>query len=479
MKGCLAVALGLIVIASYLAGCVEEDSGVDYETPFNVWMEEISTNEAEQRFEMKLQLTDVDDFVTEYDGEFRVIIYDEGLNQVMDKTYKAKAKDFTTEQVNFVFDTWYDINVPWSEIPDLTPAMKDNPEVNVTVEVWFTFGDTVIKSPPRFDDPVEVFSRIIYVDEVNEIVTVEVSLFDEYEYITKKDGELRFMIRDSTGFEMYNGTTTVTASEFEILWDDDEEYYVADYHGDIDFDDIELSNDRMLDGREMALETWFTFDGVTVNQDEYASLLPILAVEIPQGLLVANLPPVPHIATESIGAIDAVSKFSARETTDDTGNEGLWYEWDWGDGTQKESFLLNYSVHVYKEAGIYDVTLNVTDFEGGWDLLTVTIEIVANPFITVDDVGIVTEAGEHYNDTYVVVTVENVLNGEAVTVPALTAALYDASEEMASLNGTDVDWPTYIGFGGEDVVILYFSSEIVGFDPVKLVIWDREFQLTS
>jgi hypothetical protein len=308
---------------------------------------------------------------------------------------------------------------------------------------------------------------------------VEVSLIDEFGFITKSDGELRFMVRDTTGFEMYNGTTTVTAAEFEMIWDPDEDYYDADYHGDIDFSDLELSNDRLPDGKEMMLETWFTFGGVTVNQDEYASLIPFLAVEIPQALLVANLPPVPQIETESIGAIDAGHTFSARETTDDTGNEDLWYEWDWGDGTQKESFLLNYSIHVYKEAGIYDLTLNVTDFEGGWDLLTVTIEIVANPFITVDDVGIVTEAGEHYNDTYVVVTVENVLKGKAVTVPALTAALYDASEDMASLNGTDVDWPTYIGFGGEEVVILYFSSGLVDFDPVKLVIWDREFQLTS
>ena len=136
----IGVAIGLIIVLSGIAGCLEEDSSVDYETPFNVWMEGISTNEAEQRFEMKLQLTDVDDFVTEYDGKFRVIFFDEGLNQVMDKTYKVKAKDFTTEQVNFVFDTWYDVNVPWSDIPNITPAMKDNPESNVTADVWFTFG---------------------------------------------------------------------------------------------------------------------------------------------------------------------------------------------------------------------------------------------------------------------------------------------------------------------------------------------------
>ena len=80
------------------------------------------------------------------------------------------------------------------------------------------------------------------------------------------------------------------------------------------------------------METWFTSDGVTVNQDEYAALMPFYAVEIPQGLLMANQPPVPHIATEAVGAVGAMHKFDARETTDDTGNENLSFEWDWGAG---------------------------------------------------------------------------------------------------------------------------------------------------
>ena len=110
--------------------------------------------------------------------------------------------------------------------------------------------------------------------------------------------------------------------------------------------------------------------------------------------------------------------------------------------------------------------------------MTVTIEIVANPLITVEDVGIVTVAGEHFNDTYVVITLENVLKGEAIDITALTASLYDASEEMASLNGTDIDWPTYLPFGGEETITLYFTYE-GEFDPAKLKIWTREYILTT
>ena len=345
------------------------------------------------------------------------------------------------------------------------------------MDVWFTFGETTLKSPRRYDGPTDVFSQIIDVDETGETLTVEVGLYDEEGYITKRDGELRFMIRDTTGFEMYNGTRSVSASEFEVIWNIDEDYYDADYHGEIDFDALQLSNDRLPGGKEMMLETWFSFDGVTVNQDYFADLIPLFAVEIPDALLVPNEPPVPHLTTEPIGVVGRSHLFNASGSTDDTGADILSFGWVWGDLSSPDMYTSNVTSHVYTEPGVYEVTLNVSDFEGAWSNTTVTVEIVDNPVITVEDVGTVTEAGEHFNDTYVVIKLNNVLTGETVDVAALTATLYDASETMATLNGTDIEWPTSLGSGEEVTITLYFVHGAGEFEPARLVIWEREFPL--
>lgn len=56
----------------------------------------------------------------------------------------------------------------------------------------------------------------------------------------------------------------------------------------------------------------------------------------------------------------------------------LYYTWDFGDGTPKVTTTSDYlrDLHVYKDAGVYTVTLTVQDEYGGYGVAKKQIEIL-------------------------------------------------------------------------------------------------------
>ncbi|MDH5266328.1 MAG: PKD domain-containing protein [Candidatus Bathyarchaeota archaeon] len=76
------------------------------------------------------------------------------------------------------------------------------------------------------------------------------------------------------------------------------------------------------------------------------------------------LPHYPHV--------DETVTFDASESTGDI----VSYEWDFGDGTPKVVETGPVTTHAYTEVEEYDITLNVTDSEGSWDIELDDIEVI-------------------------------------------------------------------------------------------------------
>jgi PKD repeat protein len=76
--------------------------------------------------------------------------------------------------------------------------------------------------------------------------------------------------------------------------------------------------------------------------------------------------------TPSIPKVNETIVFDASETR--RGDSDIFsYRWDFGDGTQSSE---NVTTHTYTSSGYYNVTLNVTDSAGFWDLQPTQVQIV-------------------------------------------------------------------------------------------------------
>lgn len=90
-------------------------------------------------------------------------------------------------------------------------------------------------------------------------------------------------------------------------------------------------------------------------------------------ILVLNLPPRAHFEVVGDMRANSTLMFDA-SLSGDPGDDGLVYEWDFGDGhiaTTEEPIV----EHVYTEAGNYTVILRVVDEDGAFDVYSVEIEI--------------------------------------------------------------------------------------------------------
>ena len=78
-------------------------------------------------------------------------------------------------------------------------------------------------------------------------------------------------------------------------------------------------------------------------------------------------------------SVGEIVTFDASSSTPDGGTI-INYQWDFGDGNYADGIIVT---HVYNSAGIYTVTLNVTDSEGLWDVEQKQIEVKAPLLVSI------------------------------------------------------------------------------------------------
>ena len=108
-------------------------------------------------------------------------------------------------------------------------------------------------------------------------------------------------------------------------------------------------------------------------------LLPMLA-----GCTGLGGPPEPNARVEadraSINAGESVN-FDARESTSPESTIITGYNWDFGDGSSKET-IQGYTSHTFTEAGLYEITVTVVNDQGGDDSSTTLLTVNGFPKIS-------------------------------------------------------------------------------------------------
>lgn len=133
---------------------------------------------------------------------------------------------------------------------------------------------------------------------------------------------------------------------------------------------------------------------------------------------VINANPTLSTITGGGGMIGASLSYSASAT--DPGGDNLTYEWNFGDGTAKDTGINKTNVtHTYTAAGTYTITLKVTDSDGGSVTQTkfVTITTASNTaprFVSVPQ----TTANEGSTYSYLIAATD--ADGNAMTITAPT-----------------------------------------------------------
>lgn len=120
----------------------------------------------------------------------------------------------------------------------------------------------------------------------------------------------------------------------------------------------EIVTNAQLTAGEQILRIFFDQGGFNLNQMEFS---------IEDG----NIPPIARIAANpTSGIIPLNVQFDASQSSDD--KSIISYDWDFGDGSSSTGISVN---HLFENAGVYIVTLTVTDNEGATDAEEITINV--------------------------------------------------------------------------------------------------------
>ena len=341
---------------------------------------------------MNIHLWDADNHATEWDGQLSFKMADDDNRIVFSSTMSLRADDFSTVRTGDVVSTYYVLAVPFADMIHVSEVMLENPVGALSFWATFAFEDKTLLTEVRWwSPPVDLEVSYVSVDEEYEEVDVHVVLMDVDGLTTKCGGELRLVITDSTGFEMYNATEEVEARDFNLFTFGPWGY--AWYVTWVDFVNMSPSSDRIEGDPDDPSGRWMRFDVEFLIADETggmdgdalrASWWNIS--RIPDALLYDNLPPDPMVETERFGLAGREMVFDASGTRDDLGPKDLRYEWSWGDGTPVEVTKLPYANHTYARAGIYTVELRVVDVEGAAGTIEVVVDILRDPRVDRDDV---------------------------------------------------------------------------------------------
>lgn len=481
------------MITSGLSGCLDEsgDGNEDERVPLTLGVTSISSDESAQSFNLEIILYNITNRVMSFDGELRIIIKDPDYMELMNRTYLVKKEDFTSRKNGIILTIFYTLSIPYSDLSFVSEAMKVDPVENLRVYAWFTYKNTTIREYELWKDPTNVCIEDVVVDEENETVDLEMYLYDSSKYNTKGPGTLELTAWDSEDFEMYNGAYQVRNDDYWLRFYD--EIFHISYEVSIPFSEFKTSHDRLEDkpgppgilqiGRRMRFGCEFSFGNTDLVTGPEHLATHVNRVVIPEALLYPNEFPTAVLEGPRYVVLNKHTTFSARKSTDDLYPHNLTFVWFWGDGNFSDESSMNYSFHVYKEPGEFNISVMVIDAEDYASFANLTIQVVPNPYIIVNEAGVVTDGGDHHNKSFVNITIWNVLGGEAVDVPPLDPKLFDDATERAMWNGTDGTPPDYLPFNGRMTLVLYFeylpsgATEPQPFEAVRLNIWMREFIL--
>lgn len=125
---------------------------------------------------------------------------------------------------------------------------------------------------------------------------------------------------------------------------------------------------------------WSDYKGEDLNSDGVGdTLTPHLGVDYyPLVNIFDNIPPTADAGNGQTVFKNAAVLFNASSATDNIGIVD--YKWDFGDGSKGSSMTTN---HVYEVAGVYTVTLTVTDVSGNiaTDVILITVVDPPVPFV--------------------------------------------------------------------------------------------------
>ena len=306
-------------------------------------------------------------------------------------------------------------------------------------------------------------------NEENERIVINITLGDSGGLVTQADGTLRVAIFDSNDVEMLNKTWDIKGKDFAVYKDGG--VTNTDYELHIPFADFTKSSDR---GGTMRAMVWFTYkDNTWLKEWDFGWFIN---PDIPDALLLPNETPTADLEGPTTGFTDVSLEFDASGSTDPEDDLGdLRFEWDWGDGETSTIFVDEIESHSYDEPGTYTVTVNVSDSEDAFELATIEVTVDWVLALTVNGIGIVSEAGEHHNDTWVELYIMNQA-AETVTVPGLAAHLVSIADTDLENNGTDIVVPTSLGPGDGVTVIIYFDTP-EGYEPLSLRVMNRGVEL--
>ncbi len=387
-----AIMMVAIVAVALSAHDASDDWGVVWSEPASLSLDSVALDEGAQGLDLLFHLSDASGRVTEWHGALTVQLTDENFDPVYERVLQVRAGEFTTVKASGSIDTFLLFNVPFEHMSHVTDRMVANPGTEVSVRATFTFGQQTLTAE-RFWWPAPTYVKVesFTVIESEGWILYDVFLLDDTWRSAKWSGDLRIIVHDSNGAEMYNRSEPIVAADFNMIsWGD---VGWAWYRGWVLFEDVHRSSDRIEDkgdnesGRWMRVLAEFRYDGVHLVQDPEGVTAVKNTMTIPDGLLKPNTPPTVRLAADRWGLTGWEHTFDATGTRDDLGTDGLLYEWSWGDGTLTEVTDGPLMSHTFSRAGSFRVQLRVIDVEGASSTVEMDVEVLQDPRVDPDDIG--------------------------------------------------------------------------------------------
>ena len=94
VKKGIAAAVALVMVATVLAGCTDDDNGITWENPTLMLLGEFSASDTNEWVVINITMGDKAGLVTQADGTLRVAIFDDNDVEMLNKTWEVKKDDF-------------------------------------------------------------------------------------------------------------------------------------------------------------------------------------------------------------------------------------------------------------------------------------------------------------------------------------------------------------------------------------------------